>query len=99
MIGIIARLKIKPGSEAEFEAMSKETIDAVRAHEPGNVFYGLFRNKKTGEYVFLERWRDKAALDAHMNAPHMQKVGPALGALLDGPFDMKQMEEIEPVKG
>ena len=35
-IGIVATLEIKPGSNAEFEAIFTELAELVRANEPGN---------------------------------------------------------------
>ncbi|MBI1179019.1 MAG: antibiotic biosynthesis monooxygenase [Alphaproteobacteria bacterium] len=96
MIGVTARVKVKPGKEAAFEAFAKEVIDAVRANEPGNLFYSLFRTERQGEYVFMERWKDQAAVDAHGKAPHMKAALPRFGEFVDGPVELNQYEEIEP---
>lgn len=93
MIGITARFRIKPGREAEFESLVKGMIDAVRAKEPGNIFYGLFRKKKTGEYAFIERWRDKASIEAHGTVPHVTEVRERFIELLDGPMDMNEYDD------
>jgi quinol monooxygenase YgiN len=33
MLGIVATLKVKPGMEAEFEALTTQLVAQVRAHE------------------------------------------------------------------
>jgi quinol monooxygenase YgiN len=96
MIGVTARVKVKAGKEEAFEAFAREVIDAVRANEPGNLFYSLFRTERQGEYVFMERWRDQAAVDAHGVAPHMVEAIPRFGEFVDGPVQLDRYEEIEP---
>ena len=41
MIGIIAKLTIKPGTNADFEATMKALQAKVHADEPGNKLYAL----------------------------------------------------------
>lgn len=94
MIGVTARGKIKEGKEAAFEEFCKEVIDAVRANEPGNLFYSLFRTERKGEYVFIERWTDQAAIDAHGKAPHMKDALPRFAEFVAGPVELEQYDEI-----
>lgn len=96
MLGATVYLKVKPGREADFEAVAKEMIDAVRANEPGNEFYSLFRTERDQEYVFVERWHDQAALDAHMTAPHVAALSGRFMDCLDGDPDMTVYDEIPP---
>jgi quinol monooxygenase YgiN len=96
MIGVTARVKIKEGKEQAFEDFAKGVIDAVRANEPGNLFYSLFRTERKGEYVFIERWKDQAAIDAHGTAPHMKKALPGFGEFVAGPVELTQYDEIAP---
>ena len=49
-IGVIATLRVQPDKEAEFEAVFAELAPAVRANEPGNSFYKLFRTAEAGVY-------------------------------------------------
>ena len=59
-IGIVATLEIKPGSNAEFEAIFTELAELVRANEPGNHFYALHRSRDSETtYVVLEQYADK----------------------------------------
>jgi quinol monooxygenase YgiN len=94
MIGVTARVKIKEGKEAAFEEFCRGVVEAVRANEPGNLFYSLFRTARKGEYVFIERWKDQAAIDAHGKAPHMQAALPRFGEFVAGPVELDQYDEI-----
>lgn len=93
MLGVTARVRIKAGKEAEFEALTLELVAATR-REPGNLFYGLFRSERLREYVFIERWRDAAAEAQHMNAPHVAALLPRVQPLLDGEVEFGRYEEI-----
>jgi len=35
MLGVIAKIKVKEGQQAEFEAVAKRLVAAVNANEPG----------------------------------------------------------------
>jgi quinol monooxygenase YgiN len=94
MIGVTARLKVKAGKEQAFEEFVRGVVEAVRANEPGNLFYSLFRGERPGEYVFIERWLDQAAVDAHGKAPHMRDALPRFAEFVDGPVDLRQYDEI-----
>jgi quinol monooxygenase YgiN len=84
MIGIIATLTAKPGSEAEFEAALGDFVKVVNAEEPGVMAYRCFRIDTAGVYKMLEIYADKAALSHHEKTPHMAaligKIGGMLGA-------------------
>ncbi len=93
-IGIVAKLKIAAGKNAEFEAVFAELAGATRKSEPGCNFYALHKSKTDPQlYVVLENYRDQAAVDAHMGSAHFKagfaKMGPLMGGapeieLLDG---------------
>lgn len=85
MLGIVARLKIKPGQEEAFLSAMGALIEAVKANEPDVLSYDCFRARGSShEFVMLEVYRSQAALDAHQAAAHVKAALPALTALLDG---------------
>jgi quinol monooxygenase YgiN len=94
MIGIIARLRIKPGSNTDFEATMKALQAKVKADEPGNRLYALHKTDDVNVYVMLERYDDDAALAAHRAAPHFKELGRKLGDYLDGKPEVQRMQEI-----
>ena len=94
MVSVIAKL---PVQEAQVETAVAAIRDfmAVVAKEEGTLFYTLNRDPKNpGTLVFIERYRDKAALDAHMASPHFQAFFAKGMQLLAGPPEMTVMEEI-----
>ncbi len=84
-IGLIATLKVQPGKGAEFEGAFGELQAAVRANEPGNLQYDLFRSTSEADtYAVYEQYADEAALEAHKAAPHAKAPGAKVGATLAG---------------
>jgi len=94
MLGVIAKLTIKPGTNADFEAGMKALQVKVRADEPGNDLYALHKTADSNVYVMLERYDDQAALDAHRAAPHFKELGRKLGEYLAGRPDVQVMQEV-----
>jgi quinol monooxygenase YgiN len=94
MLGIIAKLTIKPGTNADFEVAMKALQARVQSDEPGNKLYALHRTADANVYVMLERYDDQAALDAHRAAPHFKELGRKLGDYLAGRPDIQVMQEV-----
>ena len=94
-VGIIATLKAQEGKEDEFEAVFRELAAAVRANEPGNKLYSVFRSRKDkGTYVVMEAYDNEDALQAHRKADHFRTAGPRIGATLAGPPDIHYLDAI-----
>ncbi|PKP97656.1 MAG: antibiotic biosynthesis monooxygenase [Alphaproteobacteria bacterium HGW-Alphaproteobacteria-13] len=90
-IGLIATLRTQPGKEEELETVFAELASAVRANEPGNSFYRLFRTEETGVYKVLECYDDAAAVDAHSNSDHFRTLAVRLGACLAGKLEVERL--------
>lgn len=94
-ISVLAKLKVKAGSEAAFEAAGKDMIAAVRANEPGTLAYTLHKSvKDPTEFWFYEQYADQAALDAHGKTPHMREFGGKIGASLEGRPEIHVLAEL-----
>ena len=90
MINIIATLKITPGMEAEFEAAASDLVAKVNANEPDCLLYELCRSTSVPQtYVFMERYTDMAAIDAHGKTEYFKAAQAPLGACLAGPPDIQ----------
>lgn len=93
MIGVVARLPVKPGEEENFKGAMRELMAGVRANEPGNKVYQCFRSRTDpAEFVVLEIYDDQAALDAHGQSVHFRAAGPVLGAALAGRPDIQYFD-------
>jgi quinol monooxygenase YgiN len=91
---MLVHIKIKDGAAAQFEMAFARAITETRK-EKGNLVYQLNRSAKSpNEYIVYERWRDVAALQAHVTAPHIQALFAATGELRAGP---PQVDVLVPV--
>src|SRR5271155_4741009 len=94
-ITLIAKLKVKPGSEAEFEAAGKEMIATVKTSEPGTLTYILHKSvKDPTEFVYYEVYQDQAAFESHGKTDHMRAFAGKIGALLAGRPELTMLTEI-----
>jgi quinol monooxygenase YgiN len=84
-VGVLATIKIQAGKNAEFEAVAREMMAAVRANEPGNKLYQFCKSKSDETtYVVMEIYADQAALDAHGKSDHFRSIGPKMGPYMGG---------------
>ncbi len=99
MLGVVATIRVKPGMEKEFEAVAKELVAKVRANEPGCALYALHRPNDGGEapstYVFMERYVDQAAVDAHRASEHFRALGRKMGEYMEGRAEVLRLREVE----
>ncbi|MEL6505609.1 MAG: putative quinol monooxygenase [Pseudomonadota bacterium] len=71
MIYVIAELTFRPGTLADVMEEAQTCIAETRK-EDGCIAYDVFQSKTDqNQMVFVERWRDRAALDAHFKTPHL----------------------------
>lgn len=96
MIGAVAELKVKEGQEAEFEKVASELEAAVNANEPGVILYKLFKVRDVpATYIFMEQYKDQAAVEAHRAAEHFKRLGRAMGPFMDGPPKVTRMDKVK----
>lgn len=93
MIGIVATLKIKEDSGAEFEAVASQLVEKVNANEDGVVYYDLYKENET-TYVFLERYKDKEALEAHGKTDYFRALGAQMGPFMAGAPEIKVLASV-----
>ena len=82
MIGVIAKLTVKPGMEDEFEKHAKALVQQVNANEDDCIYYDLYKAKEGGVYVFMEKYKDQAALTLHGKTEYFMAAQAPLGACL-----------------
>ncbi len=71
-ITVIAIAKVKPGTEAAFQAAASKILAPTRA-ESGNLQFNLHQAVAAkGEFAFVEQWKSPEDLDQHLQTPHMQ---------------------------
>ncbi|MEM9733649.1 MAG: putative quinol monooxygenase [Pseudomonadota bacterium] len=71
MIYVIAELTFRPGTLESVMEEAHACIAETRK-EDGCIAYDFFQSQTDeNQMVFVERWRDRAALDAHFKTPHL----------------------------
>ena len=95
MLGIVATLKVKPGMEKDFEAVAKELVAKVHASEAGCTLYALHHGEAAHTYVFMERYVDQAAVDAHRATDHFKTLGRKMGEFMDGRPEILRLKEVD----
>lgn len=70
MIILMGYLTVSAADVPAFSAATEAVAICTRA-EPGCLFYGIrLDDAKSGRFLVAQRWRDEAALRAHMETPH-----------------------------
>ena len=95
MLGVVATLKVKPGMEKQFEAVAKELVAKVNANEPGCKLYALHHSETPGTYIFMERYVDQAAVEAHRASDYFKTLGRKMGEYMDGRAEVLRLREVE----
>ena len=95
MLGVVATIKVKPGLEKEFEAVAKELVAKVNANEPGCKLYALHHAEAPHTYVFMERYVDQAAVEAHRGTDYFKTLGRKMGEFMDGRPEIARFREVE----
>ena len=90
------------GSATAAEGNLDELLEASRAHvarsltEPGCLSHEVTVGADDpNRLVFLERWQDMAALQAHFEVPASREFGAAVARLTDGAFTLEMFEAEE----
>lgn len=84
MVGGLKVLRVKAGSEGEFERLFGELREEMRAQEPGCILYALLRSRDDPRgYIVQEQYRDQSALEAHERSAHGALYFPRIRAILE----------------
>jgi quinol monooxygenase YgiN len=96
MTTVIAKVKVQPGKEAEFERAARGMIAHVRANEPGTLTYVLHRSTTDPTlFAFYEIYRDADAFAAHAGSDRMKHFGRSLAAVVDGRPEITMWQELD----
>ena len=100
MLVLTAFIEVLPIDRAPIRAALSAVVAATRA-EDGCEEYGCYEDtQQPGRFVFVERWRDKAALDRHLGTSHMadwmKVAGPKLTAARGFLYDVSSSTELKP---
>jgi quinol monooxygenase YgiN len=87
-IVLIARLKVKPGTEDEAKRAALAIITESRAEE-GCLNYDFHQAIDDSTiFVWHETWTNKSALDAHFKMPYFDELGAKLKDITEEPLQL-----------
>jgi quinol monooxygenase YgiN len=93
-LSVVAKIRVKDGQQAAFEAVAAKLAAAVNANEPGCLLYTLNKGDDPLTYVFLERYADEDAVKAHRASDHFRSLGREMGAFMDGAPEILRLTEV-----
>ena len=94
-IGIVAKLTIQEGKNAEFETLFQGLKAAVKANEPGHNFYEIHKSRDDANvYYVLEQYADQAALDQHGKSDDFKAASAKLGGVMAGRPEITLMDAV-----
>ena len=86
---IVAKLSVKPEKIKDFTEAAKEIIQKSNT-ESGCNFYQLYQNPyDNSKFVFVEEYKNQAAVDAHFAADYFKAFGPKIGDMIIGAPEIK----------
>ena len=84
-VTVLARVKARAGHEEEVRRLLLALVAPSRA-ERGCLNYDLHQSAADPtEFMFYENWTSRAALDAHMEQPHLDEFDAKAEGLLAAP--------------
>jgi len=91
MITFIAKMRVSPANQPDYEALMDHVREQTRANEPGVLYYDWARSvDEPDTYLVVEVYADPAAHATHMQAPWVRESLPVSVRLVDGGFDIQQ---------
>jgi quinol monooxygenase YgiN len=83
MIGGIKHVVVNEGQEQAFLVLFRTLKSEMTRHEPGNVYYDLYRSRNAARtYVVTERYRDEAAFQSHQTSAYGQPLFQQMRAII-----------------
>jgi len=87
-VTVLARVRARAGREAEVRRLLVALVAPSRA-EAGCLNYDLHQSADDPtEFTFYENWASRAALDAHLDMPHLNEFDAHAEALLAEPVEI-----------
>ena len=100
MLVLTAFVEVADRDREAIQGALADVIASTRTEE-GCEDYGCYEDTQSpGRYVFVERWRDKAALERHLATPHMATwmavAGPRMRAARGFLYEVSSSTELKP---
>ncbi len=95
MATILAHITVRPGTEAEFEALARTLYERTHATETRVRHYEYWRGAEPRMYYTLLSFDDHSAFIAHQTSEHHETASPELGRMIES----LRLEWVDPVPG
>ncbi|KXS10505.1 hypothetical protein M427DRAFT_62029 [Gonapodya prolifera JEL478] len=93
VIRTVAVLKAKKEQAEEVGKILADGAKAVKLNEPGCIEYTLLQDKSDpAVFIFVEQWKDEAAVEAHRTAPHFIEMNKKLKGKMGGAPSIHRVE-------
>jgi quinol monooxygenase YgiN len=93
MATLLAHITVRPGAEAEFEAVARTLYDRTHSTETGVRHYEYWRGAEARTYYTLLSFDDHRAFIAHQTSDHHEAASSVLGGLIES----LRLEWVDPV--
>src|ERR1700722_11481069 len=93
-VRVIARSVARRGCENQLRELLQSMLAPSRA-ESGCQLYQLYESGTKGRFYFYEIWESQTALHQHAASPHFKHLEQSIGTLLQAPFEVNVLEEIQ----
>lgn len=94
-VGVIAKLKVKPGMNHAFEEAFLRFEKKVHKNEQGNIFFRLHRSREDiCAYTVMEQYTNEAAMDEHKSAQYYKEIPGTFGEFMAGPPDIEYLDGV-----
>jgi len=81
---VVARIRARKDKQEELEGVLSALVEPTRK-ESGCIRYQLYRNNQDPQdFAFIEEWADNAALERHLQTPHLRSAAAAFSLLAEG---------------
>ncbi len=94
MATLLAHIQVKPGREAEFEAIAAELYRDSHEKEPGILRYEYWRGAKPGSYYSLLSFDDFHGFLRHQVSAHHEAASPRIGETCQS----VRLEWVDPIR-
>lgn len=99
-IGAVVKRIVKKGKNAEFESAFKANQAGVRADEPGNIYYDLYKSPDDAQvYYIVERYKAESDFEVHRQSAHVAVWREIAPSLVEGAPELHMLKLVSPLHG
>ncbi|KAL2000133.1 hypothetical protein VTN02DRAFT_3520 [Thermoascus thermophilus] len=98
-VNLVATFYPKRGKTDELVALMNDMAKKVHANEPDTLVYYAVQVEGKDEIIFVEKYKNQAAVTAHIQTPYFQEFAGKVSSLTEKPYDLKMGNRIVGFEG